>query len=86
MASGSRLCHSSHINLFINPADDEIAGDFLEALIKSNSFPALTFWTSSYRSILSLIFILIFASVIGRYMNKNLKRATQFALKLFFQG
>lgn len=74
------------VNLFMNLTDNELVGDFLGAPIKSNSFPAVISRLFSYGPIPGPVFVLAPASpfTISRYTDKDLQRATKFALELFF--
>lgn len=92
-----RLCYSLYVNLLINLRHNELAGNFLRALIKSSSFSTPTSWAPSCDLIPSPVFFSIAALVLdatstlvlvlnnqtSRYTNENLQKAIKLTLKLF---
>lgn len=90
MAPGSCFYHSLYQNFLINPADNELAGNPARALSKSNSSLASIFCASTleptFNAFPALGSTLSLASIANRYINKNLQRATMFALESFRQS
>lgn len=79
MAPDSRSCWRSHVNFFINLADDELVSDSPGALTKSNGTSTLISRFLFYSSTLGPVP----GSALIKYTNKDLQRATKLGLKSF---
>lgn len=81
IALNSYFCCSSHVNL-LNPGNNKLASNLLEALTKSNGSPTSISWSLSYGPILGPDPV----PTSVKYIDEDLPRATKLALEFFFQG
>lgn len=68
----------------MNLRNNELADNLLEASIESNSSPASISWSFSFGPIPAPIFIFASASILVKYINEDLQKATKLTLKSFF--
>lgn len=77
------LCYSLCINSFMNLENNNLAGNPSKAFTKSSDFPTPTFCTLFCGSTLSPTSDTTQNSVVEKYTNKDLQRATKLMVDFF---